>query len=143
MSDTAIAASSLVADAQPYVVALIGVVVTAVGALISAEIKRYTGLAVDQAMLAKVERYIEDKAAQRVASAADNLAGARIDVHSPVVAEIVAKIVAAIPGELAAVGLTPIAVAHKLAAAFGRLQATMTAVSAPASAPNAPIIPKA
>ena len=130
MSNTIIAASSLVADAQPYVVALIGVVVTALGAVISAELKRYTGLAVDQALLAKVEKYIEDKAAQQIAAAADNLAHAEIDVKSPLVAEIVAKIGAAIPGEINAVGLTPTAVAHKVAAAFGRLQASMTAVAA-------------
>lgn len=127
MSNIVNAASSLVAEAEPYVVALIGVVVTAAGAVISAQIKRYTGLAVDQALLAKVERYIEDKAAQQVASAADNLAHAEIDVRSPVVADIVTKIVAAIPVELNAVGLTPTAVAHKVAAAFGRLQAGMNA----------------
>ena len=63
MSSTLIAASALVADAEPYVVAFIGVVVTAVGAVLAAEVKRYTGLAVDQALLAKVERYIEDQAA--------------------------------------------------------------------------------
>jgi len=130
MSNTIIAASSLVADAEPYLVALIGVVVTAVGAVISAEVRRYTGLAVDQALLAKVERYIEDKAAQQVASAADNLAHAEIDVESPLVADIVAKIVAAIPVELNAVGMSPTAVAHKVAAAFGRLQAGMTAAPA-------------
>jgi hypothetical protein len=129
MSSTVIAASSLVADAEPYVVALVGVVVTAVGAFLSSEIRRYTGLAVDQAILAKVEKYIEDKAAQQIAAAADNLARAEIDVKSPIVADIVAKIVAAIPSELDAAGLTPTAVAHKLAAAFGRLQAGMTAAA--------------
>jgi hypothetical protein len=129
MSNNVIAASSLVADAQPYVVALIGVVLTAVGALISTEIKRYTGLAVDQALLVKIERYIDDKAAQQIAAAADNLGHAQIDVKSPIVAEIVAKIVAAIPAELDAVGLTPTAVAHKVVAAFGRLQASMTSVA--------------
>ena len=133
MSNTVIAASALVAGAEPYVVALIGVAVTAFGAFLAAEIKRYTGLAVDQALLAKVERYIEDKAAQKVASAADNLAHAEIDVKSPIVAEIVAKIAAGIPSELEAVGLTPTAVAHKVAAAFGRLQASMTAVVVPKS----------
>lgn len=127
MSINVIAANALVADAEPYVVALIGVVVTAAGAFLSAEIRRYTGLAVSQALLAKVERYIEDKAAQQVAAAADNLAHAEIDVKSPIVADIVAKIVAALPSELKALGLTPTAVAHKVAAAFGRLQAGMTA----------------
>jgi hypothetical protein len=129
MSNTVIAASSLVADAEPYVVALLGVIVTALGAIIASQIRRYTGLALDQALLAKVERYIEDKAAQRVASAADNLAHAEIDVKSPVIADIVAKILAAMPDELNAVGLTPTAVAHKVAAAFGRLQAGTTAAS--------------
>jgi hypothetical protein len=133
MSHSVVATSSLVAVAEPYVVALIGVVVTAVGAFISAEIKRYTGLAVDQAILAKVETYIEDKAAQEIAAAADNLAHAQIDVKSPIVADIVSKIVAAIPAELNAVGLSPTAVAHKVAAAFGRLQASMTAAPAKAN----------
>ena len=132
MTDAMLSASSLVAVAEPYFVAVIGVVVTALCALISAEIKRFTGVAVDQAMLGRVERYIDDKAAQAVAAAGDNLAMRQIDVKSPIVAEIVAKIVAAIPGELAAVGLTPTATAHKVAAAFGRLQASMTA--APAAA---------
>jgi hypothetical protein len=130
MSNSVIAASSLVADAEPYVVALFGVVVTALGAIISSQIKRYTGLAVDQALLAKVERYIEDKAAQQVAAAVDNLAHVEIDAKSPIVADIVSKIVAALPAELNAVGLTPTAVAHKVAAAFGRLQASMTAFAA-------------
>jgi hypothetical protein len=123
MSDPAIAAGSLIAPAIPYVATLIGVVVSALGAYIAAQIKRYTGLAVDQAVLAKVERYIEDKAAQEVAAAADNLAHAQISVKSPIVAGLVTKIAAAIPEDLAAAGLTPEAVAHKLAAAFGRLQA--------------------
>jgi len=128
MSSTLIAVSALVADAEPYVIAFIGVAVTAVGAVLAAEVKRFTGLAVDQAVLAKVERYIEDKAAQAVAAEADNLANRQIDVKSAVVAEIVTKIAAAIPAELDAVGLTPAAVAHKVAAAFGRLQASMTAI---------------
>ena len=128
MSTTLIAAGPLLAAAQPYVVALIGVVVTALGTLITAELKKHTGVAVHPALVAKVERYIEDKAAQAVASAADNLAGREIDVKSPIVAEITGKIVAALPAEINAVGLTPTAVAHKLAAAFGRLQASMTAV---------------
>ncbi|HXT06231.1 MAG TPA: hypothetical protein VN715_04760 [Roseiarcus sp.] len=128
MSSTLIAVSALVADAEPYVIAFIGVAVTAVGAVLAAEVKRFTGLAVDQAVLAKVERYIEDKAAQAVAAEADNLANRQIDVKSAVVAEIVTKIAAAIPAELDAVGLTTAAVAHKVAAAFGRLQASMTAI---------------
>ena len=132
MSSTLIAASALVADTEPYVVAFIGVVVTAVGAILAAEVKRYTGLAVDQALLAKVERYIEDQAAQAVAAEADNLANRQIEVKSAIVAEIGAKIAAAIPAELDAVGLTPAAVAHKVAAAFGRLQASMTAIPAKA-----------
>src|SRR6185437_5411255 len=128
MSDTTIAASSLIADAQPYIVALIGVVVSAVGAVITAEIKKYTGVVISQAQIAKVETYIDDKAAQAVASAEDNLASRQINVRSPIVAEIVTKIIAAIPDELAAAGLTPDLVAHKLTAPFGRLQASMTTV---------------
>jgi pyruvate,orthophosphate dikinase len=59
MSNTVITASALVADAEPYIVGFIGVVVTWLGAVVSAEIKRYIGLAVDEALLAKVENMHE------------------------------------------------------------------------------------
>jgi len=131
VSDTTITLGSMLAAAQPYFVAIFGAIVTGVGGILVAEVKRYTGIAVDQALLAKVEKYIDDKAAQEIAKATDNLATKSIDVHSPMIADLVTKITGAIPEELHAVGLDPVAVAHKLVASFGRLQASMTAVAPP------------
>jgi len=128
MSNTTVTASGIIADLQPYIVTAIGVVIAAIGALISAQIRKYTGIAVDQATVDKVDKYIADKAAQAVAAAGDNLATHQINVGSPIVVDITGKIVSALPGELAAIGLTPEAVANKLAAAFGRLQAQMASV---------------
>jgi hypothetical protein len=131
MSDTAVSAAGIAADLQPYIVGAIGVIVTALGTFIAAQIQRRTGVAVDAATTAKVETYIADKAAQAVAAASDNLSKEKINVGSPIVADLTTKVVAALPAELKAIGLSPDAVSHKLAAAFGRLQASMTTVPIP------------
>ena len=141
MSDTAIAASSLVADAQPYIVAIVGVVISAASAAIVALVKKYTGIAVSQDMLAKVDSYINDLAAKEIAAASDNLATAQINVGSPIVSSLASKVVAALPAELNTLGITPTAVASKLTAEFGRLQASMTAVPVAPAVPAASTVP--
>ncbi|MDE2106268.1 MAG: hypothetical protein KGL39_54110 [Patescibacteria group bacterium] len=122
MSDTVVTGAGIVADLEPYIVAAIGAIVTALGAFIAFQIQKYTGVVVQQATIEKVDKYIADKAAQAVAAAGDNLAKTQINVGSPMVADITDKVVTALPDQLSALGLTPEAVAHKITAAFGRLQ---------------------
>lgn len=131
MSDTTISGAQIVADLEPYIVAFIGAVITAGTAIITYQVQKYTGIRVDQTTAAKIDKYVEDLAAKEVAKTADNLATHEIDVHSPVVASVVNKVVADLPGELKKVGLGPDDVATKATAAFGRLQAQMTTVSVP------------
>lgn len=131
MTDTTVTAAGIVADLQPYVVAAIGTIIAALGTFIAFQIQRYTGVVVNQATVDKVDKYIADKAAQAVAAASDNLSKGEINVHSPIVYDLTNKVVDALPKELSALGFGPDEVAHKLASAFGRLQASMTAVPIP------------
>ena len=134
MSDaaTTISAAPEVTLAVPYVQAIAATAITALGAFVAGLIKRYVGIAVDQAMIDKVDAYVANLAAQEIAKAADNLATAQIDVRSPIVKTLVDSVVAEMPKEMTALGLTPEKIAAKVAAEFGRLQATMT-VATPAA----------
>lgn len=129
--NTTVSAAGLMADLQPYIVSAIGAVVVALGGFIALQIQKYTGVVVQQATIDKVDKYIADKAAQAVAAASDNLAKKEINVGSPIVVDLTDKVVAALPAELAALGFSPDDVAHKMASAFGRLQATMTSTTVP------------
>ena len=143
MSDpsTTVGAAQAVSDVTPVIQAIVGAVIAGLGGFAVGLIKRYVGVTVDQATVAKVDTYLSDLAAQEIAKAADNLATKQIDVRSPIVKVIVDQVAAAMPKEMTAVGLTPEAVAGKVAAEFGRLQASMTAVPTP-PAPTPPIPPK-
>jgi len=127
-SSAAVSASTFVADVLPIVQAVAASAITALVGLGVALIAKYTGLKISQAQAGRIDGYIGELAAQEIARAADNLAHAQIDVGSPIVKGIVDQVAAALPDEMAALGVTPEAVAAKAAAAFGRLQASMTAV---------------
>ena len=131
MTDTTVAATSLMADLQPYIIAIVGTLVTAAFGALVALAKKYTGIAIDQATVAKVDALAEQLAAKEIAKASDNLATAQIDVKSPLVKALADQALAALPVELAKLGLGPDDVASKIAAAFGKLQASMTAVPVP------------
>ncbi len=139
MSDpnSVVTGAQAVSDAAPYVNAVVGAAISALGGFVAVLVKRYVGITVDQAMLAKVEGLATQYAAAEVAKAADNLATRQIDVKSPMVKSIADQILADAPKELDALGLGPDEVKAKVAAAFGQLQAQMTAVAAPAAAPPA------
>ena len=135
MSDpsTTVGAAQAVSDVTPVIQAIVGAIVTGLVGYGVGLVKKYVGVSLDKATEAKIDDMLGNLAAQEVAKAADNLATAQIDVKSPVVKSIVDQVVAALPKEMNAVGITPEAVAAKVAAEFGRLQASMTIVPAPAS----------
>jgi hypothetical protein len=135
-SATAVSAAPFVAVAAPLVQSLAYAVVTALVAFIAALIKRYVGVRVDEATQTKLDGYIESLVGAEIARASDNLAHAQIDVKSPLVKGVVDQVAAALPAEMQALGVTPEAVAAKAAGVFGRLQAQMTTVAAPAAPPK-------
>ena len=132
MSDpsTTVGAAQAVSDLTPYVQSVVAAIVVALGGIVTAAIRKYVGIAVSQDLVDKVDAYVEQLAAAEVAKAADNLAKTQINVGSPIVKGIVDQVASALPAELDALGLTTEAVASKVAGAFGKLQASMTAVPA-------------
>ena len=132
MTDT-IPAGALVADAAPYIVAVAGVVVPTLVGLALNELRRLTGLKIQQGAADKLDSLIEDKIGGLVAADARNLATATITIDHPMVAGIANAIIAEAPDALAAAGVTPAAVAGMAHGEIGRWQAGMTRV-APAAA---------
>ncbi|HYA07757.1 MAG TPA: hypothetical protein VEF90_17860 [Xanthobacteraceae bacterium] len=128
-TSTAIAAAPLVALAAPYIVAVAGVVVPALVAAGLAELRKLTGLRVQEAATDKIDALIEDKVGQLVAAASDNLATKAIPIGSPLVASIAMEIAAAAPGALAKAGIDPASVADMVHGEIGKWQAGMTTVS--------------
>lgn len=132
MSDpsASVAASSLVADAAPYVIALIPV---AIGWLAHA-IGRYAKIHLDRAEIAKLDMLAKAEAGALIAASETNLAGVAIPVSSPMIASAADRVLSAAPKILADVGLSPAAVATMVAGHVGAMQA---GAPAPAAAPRA------
>jgi hypothetical protein len=133
-SATTVSASPWVVIVVPIAQAIAYVIVTGLVALVAALIQRYVGVRIDQATQGKLDGYIESLVGAEIAKASDNLATAQIDVKSPIVKMIVDRVAADLPAEMQALGVTPAAVAAKAAGAFGKLQAQMTTIAAPAAA---------
>ena len=70
-----------------------------------------------------------------VAEAADNLSSRSITVTSPAIAAAAARIAAAMPEAVKAVGKTPEDLGRLVAGEIGKLQAHATAISVPTSIP--------
>lgn len=135
MSDTTIAATSLVADLQPYVVALAGAVVSASMAFGIALFSKWLGLKIDDATSKDAEAYLVGLVQKAIAGASDNLATAKIDVHSTIVKALVDEALNYGPQALGKIGFGPDAIAARLVSIFGGLQASMTRVSPAQTAP--------
>ena len=134
---TFVAAASLVADIAPYALAIVGALTPIAVGWLAAEVRKLTGLQMQQSAIDKLDSMIEAEAGALVAAASDNFATASIPVGSPIVADIAKRVLANAPAVLAADGLTTDVVATKVAGAIGRLQARMTTVTpATASTPT-------
>jgi hypothetical protein len=140
---TIVTGAQAVSDAAPYINALLGTVISAGVTTVAVLAKKYLDVTFSQAALTTVEGLATQYASKEVFKAEDNLAHATLDTHSALVKTIADQIALDAPKELAALGLSPADVNDKVAAAFGKLQASMTAVPVVQStAPAAPSAPK-
>ena len=126
---SAVPVASLIADVAPYILALAGVIIPSLAGVAVAELKKITGIQVRQDAVDKLDGMIESAIGAEVAKASDNLATTTIQVGSPVVAAIAAKIIAAAPELLAKAGVDPSSVADKVHGEIGAWQRDMTRVS--------------
>ncbi len=135
MTDTAsaIAAGPIVETLRPiisaFVTALVGVAVTFGVALL----KRWTGVTLQSAYVDSLRQAAQTEAGVLVAEAADNLSSRSITVTSPAIAAAAARIAAAMPEAVKAVGKTPEDLGRLVAGEIGKLQARATAISVPTS----------
>ena len=118
----------------PYVIAIAFTLVAWVGKLAVAELKKLTGIQASAADVDAVESYIDKLAAREVARAEDNLATRKISVGSQLVVDLVNEAESALPAELNKLGFDSDHVALMVAAALGKLQASMTRVAPPSVA---------
>ena len=137
MSDpTAIVnAGPLIEALQPYISAITGSLVLALGGLVFAALKG-AGVAVASAYQTQIEQACANEAGKLVAGALGNLATATIDVKNPSVAAAANAIISAsspvLAKAVASTGLTPELAASIIVGQIGRLQAQMTS-AAPAA----------
>jgi hypothetical protein len=130
-SSTAISAAPLIAVVQPYVIAIAGVIIPAVLGWALNELRKLTGIQVQQAAVDKLNALIEDKVGAAVAAASDNLATRSIPVGSPLIADIAKQVLIAEPELAKQLSLQPGDVASMVAGEIGSWQASMTRVSPP------------
>ena len=132
MSDpsASIAVSSLVADLEPYALALVPI---AIGWL-AREVSKYTQIRFTQTQLAKLDTITKAEAGALIAASKTNLAGVAIPVGSQMIAEAADRVLDAAPKILGDVGMSPGAVATMVAGHLGSMQANAPAPALPVAA---------
>jgi len=94
-------------------------------------LKRWTGVTLRSAYVDSLRQAAQTEAGVLVAEAADNLSSRSITVTSPAIAAAAARIAAAMPEAVRAVGKTPEDLGRIVAGEIGKLQACATAISVP------------
>ena len=89
LADTTVAVGPIMAGLDPYITYGIGALITAAVAWALALANKFVGLKVADADVASADQYFTDLAKRAVAAAEGNLATARIDVKSSIVASLV------------------------------------------------------
>ena len=133
MSDpsTAINAAPWVADAAPYINAIVGPLVLAVLGFAFAEIKKMTGFALSASLQSQIDNWAATEAGAMVAKAENNLAGKSFTVASPEVAAIVNAMPAEVAAAMDALGVTPAGATKIVVGEIGKLQSNQTVLPAP------------
>lgn len=130
-SATAVSATLFVAVVAPFVATLGAAAIRWALKDAVAEVKKLTGIQIQQAAVDKIDSMAESGAGAAIAAAEGNLASVAIPVGSPIVKKIVEDILKDAPAELAAAGLSPDDVVAKVHGEIGKLQAKATVVAPP------------
>jgi hypothetical protein len=142
MSDPspAVAVGPLIAAVAPIAQAVVATVVSGAVTLGVALFTRLTGVTVQAAYSEALRKAAQTEAGVLVAEATDNLSSRSIPVNSPAVAAAAARVAAALPEAIEALGITPETLSRLVAGEIGKLQAQATAipVSPSVGPPKAP-----
>jgi hypothetical protein len=130
---SAIAAGPIFEPLRPIVSAVVTAIVGVAVTFGVALLKRWTGVTLRSAYVDSLRQAAQTEAGVLVAEAADNLSSRSITVTSPAIAAAAARIAAAMPEAVRAVGKTPEDLGRIVAGELGKLQACTTAISVPTS----------
>ena len=131
MTDSAsvIAVGPIVDALRPMISAAVTAIVGVAVTLGVALLKRWTGVSLQSAYVDLLRQAAQTEAGILVAEAADNLSSRSITVTSPAIAAAAARIAAAMPETVRAVGKTQEDLGRLVAGEIGKLQAYATAIS--------------
>lgn len=128
-SASAIATGPIVEAMRPIISAVVTATVGVAVTLGVALLKRWTGVTMQSAYVDSLRQAAQTEAGVLVAEAADNLSSRSITVSSPAIAAAAARIAAAMPVAMRAVGKTPDDLSRLVAGEIGKLQAHAATVS--------------
>jgi hypothetical protein len=130
---SAIPAGPIIDTLRPIISAVVTAIVGAAVTFGVALLRRWTGMTLRSAYVDSLRQAAQTEAGVLVAEAADNLSSRSIIVTSPAIAAAAARIAAAMPEAVRAVGKTPEDLGRLVAGEIGKLQACATAISVPNS----------
>jgi len=133
MTNTAsvIAIGPIVETLRPIITAFVTMIVGAAITFGVALLKRWTGVTLQSTYVDSLRQVAQTEAGVLVAEASDNLSSRSITVTSPAIAAAAARIAAAMPEAVRAVGKTPEDLGRLVAGEIGKLQAHATKISVP------------
>lgn len=111
-----VAAEGIYNVAQPYLVAVVSVLATAIVGWLAELLRRKFNLDIDAAHCDALQTALMNGAGLLIGKAGSALAGKKLDLKSAVLAEAVNYVLQAVPDAIRHFGITPEAVAEKLQA---------------------------
>lgn len=132
-SASAVAVGPIVDALRPMVSALVTAIVGVAVTFGVALLKKWTGISLKSAYVDSLRQAAQTEAGILVAEAADNLSSRSITVASPAISAAAARIAAAMPEAVRAVGKTQEDLGRLVAGEIGKLQAYATAISVPST----------
>ena len=125
--------------AEPYILTAFGIIFSALMTWALAQFQTRTGIHVSDQAKAAVQTAATNAAGRILAAQEGNVANIKFDVHSPLIAAEVPKLIASVGPQINQLGMTPDRVRDLIQARLGLVQASATpAVSAAPTTPSTP-----
>ena len=128
-SSTMISVNDLLAPWMPLVVSVVTGFFLALLGLITAMVKRYTGIEIEKAHMETLQKSIENAAGKVVMIVSDKMKDARFDARHPAILQAIEYVNKSAADSVAAFDITPNQLAEKIIAKVGVITAPDSSVS--------------
>lgn len=129
--DTTVNLGDILAPWNQILLSFVALVIPALGLWIKAELHRRTGIALEQAHMITFQQALTNGAGLLLAKTQDAASGIHIDVRNPLIKEAILYVNNSAPEAVKYFGVTPEAIAEKIAAKIGVLQPTANVLDKP------------